>query len=454
MSAECKQREMITQSVDTYPAYLKQLHTDIVSYHLQSKPSETKSKQMNYLKIFIEFHIKLIEKHYTTNPHEYMDNICTVSNKHIMPWDIFKYGSASLGISTATSDVDLGISTHEHVPKQSLLRTISALIKQEAPHYYLKLQIEDRIQARYPVISITDQHGNNIDISFADEYCLPTDIFMKDVLDHYQSEFDIAIREFIVFIKLWSKRRGVNGASKGRLSSFGYCLLVMKFMDWYCYKSSKWDKTAKVSIGVLAAEFFKFYGTVWNPNTHAIHVTDRSNAIIGDTFGVKRTGHDIEITDPCNSDNNIARGVKRFGCKVIKQEIIRALNIITEFKDKPLMSETSLFEMLTEKMKNCCGQYRDFKCQYDGWDKYKFYCLECIAKENNTILWSGVNTEAKEEKQRYLLACAERLERQYHVLENKISKTPSYNIWTLKRLQILKDETKQQEIEINKMIKI
>ena len=229
-------------------------------------------------------------------------------------WDIFPFGSAVWKIQTKESDIDLAIemkqSNVSRTTKQNILRKIMKMIKGNK-----SFEVEDVTFARYPIIKIKDKvHGIDMDLSVADEYCQKTTQYISSLINDYE-QFGIPVRKFIIFIKDWSKKQKVNNALKCYLNSFGYTLMSLHFV--HCLMNHKnvqivYEATV-TSFGCLCkllrkasnliAGFFLFYGWTFDPHLNRIDITQKQ-LLCG-----KRSGDLLEIVDPLNSQNNVAKNV-------------------------------------------------------------------------------------------------------------------------------------------------
>ena len=185
-------------------------------------------------------------------------------------WNIFKFGSTVWEIETNDSDIDMAIdmkqSNVSRSAKQKVLKAIMERIRNETQ----LLLITDITNARYPIIRIKDRcYGIQIDLSVADKYCLKTTQYVQSTIDTIEG-FGIPIRKFIIFIKHWSKRCGINNALKCYLNSFGYTLMAIHYVQSLVLGCRLIEK--KVSCLVIG--FFSFYGFRFNHRLHRIDITN------------------------------------------------------------------------------------------------------------------------------------------------------------------------------------
>ena len=91
------------------------------------------------------------------------------------------------------------------------------------------------------IFSLLETWGN-FTLSIADRFCSRRDAFINDILRKFDEGFNISVKPLIVFIKYWSKQKGINNAYYCYLNSFGYTLLVIKFLQYYCYHTHQQSK--------------------------------------------------------------------------------------------------------------------------------------------------------------------------------------------------------------------
>ena len=283
-----------------------------------------------YISDFIERCIKIVNRHQNTK-----------SNN--TEWNIFSFGSKILKIDTVDSDIDIGIdmkqtNVHRSV-KQITLRKIMERIRKFGKYKFNQKQnelyVEDITNARYPIISIRDKcFGIKIDLSVADEHCMKTTEYISSLFDYYE-QFGIPIRTFIIFIKYWSKKCGINNSLKGYLNSFGYTLMAINYI--HCLLCCKNPYIANIQrVSCLVAGFFLFYGEIFEHNVHCIDIVKKA------TLPFKTSKSILEIVDPVNRDNNVAKNVGIKQWNHIQSAMRKAYKIYYEYIQRPIREDIRL----------------------------------------------------------------------------------------------------------------
>ena len=260
----------------------------------------------------------------------------------INKWDLFIFGSEAWNLRCENSDIDIGIKL-PFVPtrkmKIDILKHLMQILNKNKT-----IKCTSILHARYPIIKTTKKSANGIviecDISIADEFCLKTKKIITDIINKYDKFF---IKELITFVKCWSKQRGINNAFKRYLNSFGYTILVITFMNYYIM-----IKKIDTNLSILVYKFFFFYSNIYDDSKHSIRVDHYNTMNNYEIFDRKKNNEFVmEIIDPANDNNNIAKNVGRNEYVEIKQEFQRGYKICNDFV--PLKNFKSLFHRLTEK---------------------------------------------------------------------------------------------------------
>jgi len=272
------------------------------------------------------------------------------------PWEMFVFGSESWGTSCRDSDIDMALSvgdndsadTPSRAECQSLLYCLGRLIIDNDVDSVLSLQ--PLLSAKYPIIRITQRAmGILIDVSIADAHCRSRNNYIHYIIGEFSSPRygECPIRQLIVFVKHWSKRKGINGAYQCYLNSFGYTMMAIKFLQshWTSRGGAKHRESARDhGLGPLIAAFFKFYAERFDPKQHAISIADPA---AGHSFDAKKSqNHWMEIHDPMDSQNNIALNVGWAQSIRIQHELEAAHRITAEAQRADKKGAASLFAAL------------------------------------------------------------------------------------------------------------
>eukprot|EP01084_Bolivina_argentea_P199086 340724_1 len=135
-------------------------------------------------------------------------------------WTVFIFGSQSDGTSSPSSDIDIAILLNfknTRKDKEHLLLKLSQIISKLDPNK--SLLVKCILRARYPIIKMYDiKSHDHMNVSIADRFCYQRNELIKSYIAHHTSVWskilksDECIKKLIVFVKHWSKTRGINGA--------------------------------------------------------------------------------------------------------------------------------------------------------------------------------------------------------------------------------------------------
>jgi len=281
---------------------------------------------------------------------------------HTTPWKVFVFGSESWGTSCLASDIDVAISLHfrhSRWVKKYLLQHLSALLT--ANDRERVLQITTILNAKCPIIRI--QHhalvAVSVDISIADCFCLKRKTLMISLIEHYEARLKLPVRKLMIFIKIWSKNRGINDSFGGYLNSFGFALLIVKFLQ--CTHGRDIPRNRHIlsynnakTLRALLFEFFVFFLFDFDLETRAVAVTAESAEVCARWRTEQRGESVLEIVDPANGRNNVGAQVEHEQWLHIKSEFVRSFLILRkeELADSDedgakKMSAMALFRVLT-----------------------------------------------------------------------------------------------------------
>ena len=130
------------------------------------------------------------------------------------------FGSSVTGLSLGTGDLDLCLSFKKEQPKK-VLRKVAGLLREEG-----MMDIQQIPKAKIPIVKFTDSRsGLDVDISIENRLA----IYNSKMLKGYAQ--DKRVREFILMIKYWASRRGINTAFEGTLSSYAWTLISIQHLQ-------------------------------------------------------------------------------------------------------------------------------------------------------------------------------------------------------------------------------
>ena len=212
---------------------------EIHSFYVKTRPQSQFIKNQEETFQFISQCISIYNEMYTQKHG-------TTFVKTSKPWQVFKFGGNVWKIDTIYSDLDMAIDLGLDVnvdlqkvlryTKQHILENVGKLISELTEGERLKVQ--NVLHARYPIIKIKDMVTSiEIDLSIADSFCRRTTEFILQIINVFEDDYGIPVRELIVFIKHWTKKCCMNDGSRRYLNSFGYTLMIIKYLQ--CLVSSE-----------------------------------------------------------------------------------------------------------------------------------------------------------------------------------------------------------------------
>jgi DNA polymerase sigma len=231
-----------------------------------------------------------------------------------------------------------------------------------------------------PIVKFTD-----LSTGFACDVCYENRLAVYNTrLIHYYTLIDPRVHPLVFFVKAWAKRRGINEAYRGTLSSYAYVLLIVFYLQMQtppvlpCLQRPDWlDMTDKgrtgsdkdgqqparqthivdghdvtfvkeltllpslgftpltntSSLGDLLVGFFNFFGSQFDFNTSVVSIRT-GHMMSRDTVAFS---HVMVIEDPFETDHNVGKGVTEDTFGLIRSEFMSAA---TWLKDHPDKSDT------------------------------------------------------------------------------------------------------------------
>lgn len=146
------------------------------------------------------------------------------------------YGSQATGLQTKTSDIDLGFvfppnmnETYlEQPPRNQREMILSVLCGLEPELNRSDWHVTPVLGATVPILKCTDTGKSGIEVDIA--HLEPNSIVNADHIRQYM-QIDIRVRPLLLAVKHWAKQRGINESTKGTLNSFGYCLMLIQYLQ-------------------------------------------------------------------------------------------------------------------------------------------------------------------------------------------------------------------------------
>eukprot|EP01084_Bolivina_argentea_P157234 274001_1 len=260
------------------------------------------------------------------------------------------FGSIAFGLDGIGSDIDIAlpagiynqaVNAHLDTSRQvKLLREFEKrlrLYSSKSRKRGFNWKIEPILHARVPIIKLSDKkHGLSVDIGIRS-----TQMPITRLISFYCS-YDERVRLVYMFIKRWSKRRRISDAMNGFPNSFGFIMLVTKFlqilpepvipiMDWDRNKKKMMEKHSirrfkpnTMSLVELAVSFFDYFCHL-DYDSYQISIT--SAGLQWKHVQDYNLNHPdqgtVLIEDPMSKNQNVTRSLKPDNLKVLKQEFFR-----------------------------------------------------------------------------------------------------------------------------------
>ena len=232
----------------------------------------------------------------------------------------------------------------------------------------LKWKIEPILHARVPIIKLTETKLT--------EGKLQCDIGIRSTqmpitkLIRYYCEYDDRVSIFYTFIKQWSKCRQIAEAMYGFPNSFGFVMLVTKFLQLLeepllpitdydrklkqliCIHNINKFKFNTMTLMELAISFFDYYFQ-FDFETYQLDITLCGlQWKHGQDYNLNHPDQEtMLVVDPSSKSENVTRCLKPYNLKIMRQEFFRgykcAMNGDWDLLFQPFnqKGEISIFEI-------------------------------------------------------------------------------------------------------------
>jgi len=349
------------------------LEAEIEHHYISTRPPqpvvEEKNKLVTYISDAVEYvqdslkdEIKAGKYSREDEKGHFLENMAQKQAGHKRTWSVFKFGSETWGTSCGDSDVDIAIGLNfrnSRFDKKFVLKSLARVISEGDKDE--QLRVKPLLHATYPIIKIhhIQEKSIKLDISIADRFCKRRQDIIRDIIDFYEKRYGLPVRKLVIFIKYWSKIRGINNSYKQFLNSFGFTLLILKFiqsLEEQCLPQFK------ASVVPLVFAFFQFYTSHYNLYAYSVSVIDpkdrdrfKSNRLKRNGIFEPRiremwpSGPMMEVMDPANDWNNVAMNVGPHQYDRMSVEFKRACHILSEASmGRVVGGHQSVFQTLTE----------------------------------------------------------------------------------------------------------
>ncbi|KAI6038002.1 hypothetical protein EDC04DRAFT_2071480 [Pisolithus marmoratus] len=300
---------------------------------------------------------------------------------------LLSFGSTANGFSLRNSDMDLCclIDSNERLSASDLVVVLGDLLERET-----KFHVKPLPHARIPIVKLSLDpspgfpSGIACDIGFENRLALEN----TRLLMCYAMIDPARVQTFVLFLKVWSKRRKINSPYHGTLSSYGYVLLVIYFLvhvknppvlpnlqqippvrpvskedthingynTWFFddieLLRQRWRSSNTETVAELLIDFFRYYSRDFTYHTDVASIRAGllkkeskgwQNDLSSSKFNDARERNRFCIEDPFETDFNVARCVTREGLYQIRGEFMRASRILA-MRPRALVALSQLCE--------------------------------------------------------------------------------------------------------------
>ncbi|KAI5990415.1 hypothetical protein EDD15DRAFT_2452343 [Pisolithus albus] len=304
---------------------------------------------------------------------------------------LLSFGSTANGFNLRNSDMDLCclIDSDERLSASDLVVMLGDLLERET-----KFRVKPLPHARIPIVKLSLDpspgfpSGIACDIGFENRLALEN----TRLLMCYAMIDPPRVRTFVLFLKVWSKRRKINSPYQGTLSSYGYVLLVIYFLvhvknppvlpnlqqipplrpvskedthingynTWFFddieLLCQSWRSSNTETVAELLIDFFRYYSRDFAYSTGVASIRAGllkkeskgwQNDLSSSKFNDSRERNRFCIEDPFETDFNVARCVTREGLYQIRGEFMRASRILA-MRPRALVALSQLCEEKVE----------------------------------------------------------------------------------------------------------
>uniref|UniRef100_K3WK66 CCHC-type domain-containing protein n=1 Tax=Globisporangium ultimum (strain ATCC 200006 / CBS 805.95 / DAOM BR144) TaxID=431595 RepID=K3WK66_GLOUD len=275
---------------------------------------------------------------------------------------VLPFGSSESGIGFGGSDVDLGIYFEDvdcqaHFSMEERIQILSTACERLRDAFEIKEFIRN---ARVPVLKLWDPKRQ-----IACDLCVGgVNALLNTTLIKYYGQIDPRVRPLMFAVKYWAKQRGINDSVNGTLSSYGFSLLLIFYLQSHhspillpsvhsVFQSlqlenkistllqrlnalpcdemqSTFGTSVQDSVGALLLGFFQFYASQFNIEDEVVSV--RTGAPLSKaTKWSHSVPWRISIEDPFELTHDVGRVIfNRKGQGILNFEFQRAFDMVCQ----------------------------------------------------------------------------------------------------------------------------
>ena len=354
----------------------KHLEAELVKFVSSQKVSENLLKRRNG-----------ITKHFTK----------VLTNK-FRGSKVTTFGSFQSGLNLINGDIDLCLQFNGEKPKK-VLKKIARMLNEDGMD-----NVKLITTAKVPIVKFIDSQSKiPVDISINNSLA----VHNTELLRRYSS-IDSRVKPFIISIKYWARNRGISDASMGTFSSYAWTLIAINYLqslemevlpnvlkkdgsqtveidgtkyDIGMYSDNELDFVSQnqSTTGELVSGFFESLAKHWPWNNGVISVGSgkilsrkeknwvANKPYISDAIQdseIKRLGKfSLPVEDPFDNKHDLSRVLDVEGVFEIRDEVLRAYQLISENTDWDTITEIKYPEITPNEPK--LDLFEDLRNQED-----------------------------------------------------------------------------------------
>ena len=290
------------------------------------------------------------------------------------------FGSFESGLSLINGDIDLCLQFNGEKPKK-VLKKIARMLNEDGMD-----NVKLITTAKVPIVKFIDSQSKiPVDISINNSLA----VHNTELLRRY-SALDSRVKPFIISIKYWARSRGISDAAMGTFSSYAWTLIAINYLQsleqkvlpnllkkddsdtvdidgtnydigMFLNEELSFTTQNKSNIGELLSGFFEVLAKDWPWNNGVISVGSgkiltrkeknwvATKPYISDAIQdseIKRLGKfALPVEDPFDNKHDLSRVLDVEGVFEIRDEVIRAYQLISENTDWSIITETKYPEI-------------------------------------------------------------------------------------------------------------
>ena len=318
------------------------------------------------------------------------------------------FGSFQSGLNLTNGDIDLCLQFNGEKPKK-VLKKIARMLSEDGMD-----NVKLITTAKVPIVKFIDSQSKiPVDISINNSLA----VHNTELLRRYSS-MDSRVKPFIISIKYWARNRGISDAAMGTFSSYAWTLIAINYLqslekevlpnvlkkdgsktvdidgtkyDIAMYSDNELDFTTQnqSTTGELVGGFFESLAKDWPWNNGVISVglgkiltRKEKNWVatkpyISDAIQdseIKRLGKfSLPVEDPFDNKHDLSRVLDVEGVFEIRDEVLRAYQLISENADWDIITEIKYPEITPNEPK--LDLFEDLRNQDDDKTKHDLKIL-------------------------------------------------------------------------------